>query len=95
LEESTKETEQFILRPRPPLTDPSRRTSGAQDYIAKEEVETIMQRKKRVREDDSGDLVEDTVEVTTVTRTRTWTNKPQVKQEWEERLRLNELKLQE
>jgi hypothetical protein len=83
------DTEQFILRPRPTLTDANQPVSGSQDFIAKEESQSITQRKKRVRENENGDLVEDLVEVTTVTRTRTWTNNKDVKQEWEKQLMLN------
>lgn len=88
LEETTKDTEKFFALPRPSLTDPQRQASGAQDIIGKEESQTIEQSKRRVRENEHGDLVEDFVKVTTETRTRTWTNNKQVKQEWTEKFNL-------
>ncbi|KAJ9119019.1 hypothetical protein QFC22_003508 [Naganishia vaughanmartiniae] len=87
LDESMNDTEQYILRPRPALTAGCAPTSIAQDYIAREETQTITQRRKRVRENEDGDLVEDFVQVVTVTTTRTWTNSGEVRGDWERRLR--------
>ncbi|KAJ9092803.1 hypothetical protein QFC21_006679 [Naganishia friedmannii] len=87
LDESINDTEDYILRPRPALTDGCTPTSIAQDYIAREETQTITQRRKRVRENEDGDLVEDLVQVVTITTTRTWTNSGEVRGDWERRLR--------
>ena len=93
LKETLVDTERLISEPRPNLTDSKRKAPIAQHIIAKEESKKITQTKRRVRESEDGDLVEDFVEETTVTRTRTWPNDKQTKQEWQDQFNAANRKL--